>query len=103
RPLDDPARLVAESIAIAPYLYRAKVRVAAPSDDVRRRVEPSVAMVRPDGARASTVEVGAETLEWIAGYLVELGWEFEVLEPGELRVYVAELGWRLAQAHGATR
>ena len=100
RPLDDPAGMVAESIAIAPYLHQAKVRVAAPSDEVWRRVDPGVAVVRADGARASLVELGAETLEWIAGYLVELGWDFEVLEPVELRDHVAALGRRLAEANG---
>jgi predicted DNA-binding transcriptional regulator YafY len=100
RPLEDPARMVAESIAIAPYLYRAKVRIPAPSDEVWRRVDPGVAVVKPDGARISIVELGAETLEWIAGYLVELGWDFEVLEPLELRDHVAALGRRLAEANG---
>jgi predicted DNA-binding transcriptional regulator YafY len=100
RPLEDPARLVAESIAIAPYLYQAKVRVAAPSDEVGRRVDPAAAVVKPDGAGASLVELGAERLEWIAGYLVEQGWDFEVLEPVELRDYVTALGRRLSEAHG---
>jgi hypothetical protein len=46
------------------------------------------------------VELGAERLEWIAGYLVEQGWDFEVLEPVALRDYVTALGRRLSEAHG---
>jgi hypothetical protein len=50
--------------------------------------------------RASLVVLGAERLEWIAGYLVEQGWDFEVLEPVEQRHYVTALGRRPSEAHG---
>jgi predicted DNA-binding transcriptional regulator YafY len=103
RPLQDAARLVAESIAVAPYLIQAKVRVKAPADEVGRVVSPNVAVVKPAGARTSTLELGAESLEWIAGYLVELGLDFEVKEPPELREYMATLGFRLAAAHDRNR
>jgi predicted DNA-binding transcriptional regulator YafY len=102
RPLADAAQLVAESIAIAPYLYQAKVRVDAPADEVRRRVRTDVGVVKPAGARGTVLEVGAETLEWLAGYLVELGFDFEVEEPLELRQYVGTVAARLAARHGDT-
>jgi predicted DNA-binding transcriptional regulator YafY len=105
RPLDDPARLVAESIAVAPYRYQARVRVRAPAGEVGSRVAPSVAVITPEGPEAGgptgacILELGAESLDWIAGYLVELGLDFEVLEPPELRDHLAQLGLRLVGAH----
>jgi predicted DNA-binding transcriptional regulator YafY len=99
RDLADPARLVAESIAVAPYLYRARARVAAPAAEVSRRVAPDIAVVTPDGRGHAILELGAETLEWIASELVGLGLDFEVLEPEELRKLLADLGARLIQAH----
>jgi predicted DNA-binding transcriptional regulator YafY len=99
RPLADAARLVAESIAVAPYLYQARVRVSAPAIEVRARVHGDVAVVRPDNEGA-ILELGADRLEWLAGYLVELGLDFQVEEPGELRDYLATLGHRLADRHG---
>ncbi len=99
RELADPARLVAESIAIAPYLYRARARVAAPAAEVALRVAPDVGVVTPDGPDHALLELGAETLEWIASELVGLGLDFEVLEPEELRELLADLGARLIRAH----
>jgi predicted DNA-binding transcriptional regulator YafY len=103
RPLADPAQLVAASIAVAPYLYQARVRVRAPAAEVRRRLRGDVGVVRTVGDGAAVVELGAETLEWLAGYLVELGLDFEVEEPAELRDYLAALGRRLAERHGGMR
>ena len=71
-------------------------------DDLHRhaKLHPGVAVIKPDGARTCIVELGAERLKWIAGYLVELGWDFEVLEPAELREHAAALGRRLSEANG---
>jgi predicted DNA-binding transcriptional regulator YafY len=99
RSLADPARLVAESIALAPYLYQARVRVEATADEVLHRVSTNVGVVSADGAKGSILELGADSLEWIASRLVGLGLDFEVVEPLELRAFMAEIGDRLARAH----
>jgi predicted DNA-binding transcriptional regulator YafY len=99
RPLDDPARLVSESIALAPYLIQARIKVAAPATEVARRVPADMGVVKAAGARSSILHLGAESLEWIAGYLVGTGLEFEVAEPVELRDYLAAVGNRLVAAH----
>jgi predicted DNA-binding transcriptional regulator YafY len=99
RPLDDPARLVSESIALAPYLVQARIKVSASAEEVARRVPADIGVVEPAGATTSTLQLGAENLEWIAGYLVGTGFDFEVAEPVELRDYLAALGARLATAH----
>jgi predicted DNA-binding transcriptional regulator YafY len=102
RALADAAQLVAESIAVAPYLFQARVRIEAPAAEVRRRVPGEVGLVKPAGAGAAWLELGADTLPWLAGYLVELGLDFEVEDPPELRDYLATVGRRLAERHGGT-
>ena len=99
RPLGDAAQLVAESIALAPYLVQATVRVAAPFEEVARRVPASLAVLKPDGPAATLLEIGADELEWIAGRMVGYGLDFEVLAPPELRDYLAGLGRKLVSAH----
>lgn len=98
RPLEDPARLVAEAISLSLYSHRVVVRVAARAEVVARRVGPSVGTVRSDGKGAEVV-IGADDFDWVAGYLIGLGLDFEVLEPSELRDHLARLGSRLSAAH----
>jgi predicted DNA-binding transcriptional regulator YafY len=101
RRLDDPAAFVNESIAVAPYLHQATVRVAASAEALTQEVSPDAGVVKALGPDACLLELGAESLEWIAGYLVGLGVDFEVLDPAELRVYLAKLGTRLNRTHRA--
>lgn len=99
RVLADPAAFVSQSISVAPYLLRATARLAVPAEQVIHLVAPNVAVLTPSGPEECLLEVGADSLEWIAGYLVGLGIAFRVEEPPELRAYLAELGGRLAIAH----
>jgi predicted DNA-binding transcriptional regulator YafY len=98
RPLADPGRMVAEAITTSQYVYRAVVRVKAPAGEVARMVYPQTGMVEADG-QESVVSLGADELNWIAGYFVQLGLDFEVIEPPELRAHCAALGQQLRAAH----
>jgi predicted DNA-binding transcriptional regulator YafY len=98
RPLDDPARMVAEAISTAGYAHRAVVLVKAPTEDVVQLIPPYVGVTEPDGIHTK-VELGYDDFEWLAGYLIGLGPDFEVIEPLELRRYIATLGGRLRRAH----
>lgn len=100
RPLVDPARLVAEAVAISTYSYKAVVRVRAPAEELSRLVPAHVGIVRPDGSDA-VLELGADGPVWLAGYLVGLGFEFEVIAPQTLREHFARLGQWLQDAHVA--
>jgi predicted DNA-binding transcriptional regulator YafY len=42
--------------------------------------------------------MGADSLEWAAGFLAGLGADFRVVRPDELRAQLGELGARLARA-----
>jgi predicted DNA-binding transcriptional regulator YafY len=100
RPLEegfDPAAHVLRMLARLPYEWRIEVRVAAPIDDVRRRVSPTLGELAEDGDR-TRLELGADSLEWAAGFLAGLGADFEVIRPPELRAELRGLAERLARA-----
>ena len=102
RPLADPARMVAEGITAAPYRHKAVVAVRAASEDLARIVDPYVGVLEGEGAQTK-LEIGFDDLDWVAGYLVGLGLEFEVIEPGELRKHMSTLGTRLRRVHRQLR
>jgi predicted DNA-binding transcriptional regulator YafY len=100
RQLDDAGRLVANAIAAAPYRYQAEVKVYAGVEEVARRVPPHIGDCRAEDGHV-LVRIGADELDWVAGYIVGLGFEFEAVAPGELREMLASLGRRLVRRHGA--
>jgi predicted DNA-binding transcriptional regulator YafY len=98
RPPDfDPAAHVVRMLARMPYEWRIEVLLDAPLDEMRRRVSPAVAELAADGDR-TRLELGADTLEWAAGWLAGLGADFEVVRPDELRASIGGLAERLARA-----
>lgn len=95
----DAAEFVGEAITTAPYRVQATVAVAAPADVVRRRVLPTVGVVRPSGGEACVLTVGGDDPDALVGHLVLMGLPFEVLGPPELRDRVRALGARLVGDH----
>jgi predicted DNA-binding transcriptional regulator YafY len=93
----DPAAHVVRMLARLPYEWRIEVRVDAPIEDVRRRVSPTFGELTEDGD-GTRLELGADSLEWAAGFLAGLGAEFRVIRPDELRGHVRGLAERLARA-----
>jgi predicted DNA-binding transcriptional regulator YafY len=98
RKLDDAARLVSEALSATAYRYQVVVRVDAPAATVRKAVSPHVATVEDAGDHA-LLRTGADEMDWVAGYLIGLGFPFEVLHPPELGDWLCALGARLISAH----
>jgi predicted DNA-binding transcriptional regulator YafY len=98
RTLDDPGRMVAEGVARVSHDVTAVVRVVAPFQEVAGRVQASVGVVSEEGG-ATVLRVWADSLGWLLGYLVNLGYEFELLEPLEWRRSLAALGVKVGTAH----
>jgi predicted DNA-binding transcriptional regulator YafY len=99
--LDDPpdaAALVERGMAVGAYSVQVTVRVAATPAEVHQFVPSTVAITQPDGD-GSRLTVGADTFEWIAGFLVGLPWPFEVLDPPEIRKALRKLSLRIARDH----
>ena len=100
--LEDPpdaAALVSSGVSISPYRFAARIRFTTTADDLRLRVPPTVGVVDPDGPDHSTLSTGADSLDALAGHIISLGLEFEVLEPPELRERLGAIGAHLVEAH----
>jgi predicted DNA-binding transcriptional regulator YafY len=98
RPLADAARLVAEGLTIARYAHQAVVSLKAPLADAARLISPYTGVVAREGDH-TRLQLGFDDLDWVAGYLIGLGLEFEVIEPDELRRHISTLGERLRRVH----
>jgi len=98
RPLSDPARMVADGIARVAYDIAAVAVVHAPLAEVAERIPPSFGTVAEEDGR-TVVRLGADSLNWLVGYLLGLGWRFELLEPPQWRQDLLDLVDRLAADH----
>lgn len=94
----DPASYVQRAVTVAGYRYRARVRVHAPVEDVRRATTASTVTVEPVDDATCLLLTGSDSLYALALHLGLLGWDFEVLEPPELREALATLGARFTNA-----
>ncbi len=98
RPLADAARMVAEGLTTARYAHQAVVSLKAPLADAARLISPYTGVVAREGDH-TRLQLGFDDLDWVAGYLIGLGLEFEVIEPDELRRHISTLGERLRRVH----
>jgi predicted DNA-binding transcriptional regulator YafY len=94
----DPAAYVQRAVTVAPYRYRARVRVQASAEEVRRATTASTVTVEPVDEATCLLLTGSDSLYALALHLGLLGWDFEVLEPAELRQAMATLAQRFTRA-----
>ena len=91
--------MVAEGLATARYTNLAVISVKAPLEDAARLISPYTGVLEQEGEH-TRVQLGFDDMTWVAGYLIGLGLEFEVIEPYELRRHMSALGERLRHVHG---
>jgi predicted DNA-binding transcriptional regulator YafY len=96
----DAAAHVVRMLARLPYEWRIEVYVDAPIEEIARRVPPTLGELAT-AEEGTRLELGADSLEWAAGFLAGLGADFRVVRPDELRGHLRELGQRLALAAGS--
>jgi predicted DNA-binding transcriptional regulator YafY len=94
----DPAAYVQRAVTVAPHRYRARVRVQASAEEVRRATTASTVTVEPVDEATCLLLTGSDSLYALALHLGLLGWDFEVLEPAELRQALATLAQRFTRA-----
>ena len=94
----DPAAYVQRAVTVAPYRHRARVRVLAPAEEVRQATTTTSATVEDLDDHSCLLLSGSDSLHALAVHLGILPWDFEVLEPAELRDAVAEVAARLGRA-----
>lgn len=99
RPRDSPdaGEFVHRAISQAVYKYVARIRIAAPYDEIVARVPPSAGTVEPDGD-GCIVTAGADDHTWLLTYVAAMNVNFQVLEPAELKAVAADLAERLSAA-----
>jgi predicted DNA-binding transcriptional regulator YafY len=100
RALSDPRQIVSRAISATGYRYRAIVKFTASVEDISRRVSPNVGSVTENGGVA-VLETGVDDAVWLTGYLIGLGFPFEVVSPPELRDGVLAICDGVARAHGS--
>jgi predicted DNA-binding transcriptional regulator YafY len=97
---DEAARYVQRSAGTATWRYRARIRVHAPSDQMRALL-PLAVSVSEDGADHCVIEVGSDTPHELALYIGLVDADFEILDPPDLAtafIRLAERYQRAAQA-----
>ena len=92
---------VERALASVPWPFMATVRLDLTVDEARRRIGPTVGVLEPDGP-GTRLRVGGDDAAWIARFLAELGCDFEVIEPVELKDALVELSKRLDRMARAT-
>jgi predicted DNA-binding transcriptional regulator YafY len=98
----DAAAFVADSVAAAPYRYRARVLVRASVHTVAERVPPTTGILEAVDHQTCLLTTGADSLTLMAMHLAILGHDFTVLEPAELIAETGILADRLRRAHRAS-
>ncbi|MFP5313865.1 MAG: helix-turn-helix transcriptional regulator [Actinomycetes bacterium] len=101
-PADDLAAYVQRSITRSPYRHDILVRVAAPVADIAQLVPPNVAEIEDDDGDATLMRFGADSLDWPLMHVVALGFDFEIIEPPELREHAVAAAGRLMRVVGST-
>lgn len=99
----DAAALVSESVSVAPYRHRARIRVHAPVEEVAALVPATVGVLEATDDGATVLTTGANDLDAIALHLGVLGLGFTVLEPVELIERLRVLADRLTANHPRPR
>jgi len=94
---------VSDSLTRAPYRYQATILFHAPLEKVAQTTTPTAGRLEARDEQSCLYYTGAEALDTIAVYIALKGIDFEVLEPPELREFVADLGTRLSRAAAGGR
>jgi predicted DNA-binding transcriptional regulator YafY len=99
-PGGDLAAYVSRSISTAAYPFSARVIIHAPRAQVAQRVSPLTARIEALDDRRCVLESGGGSLAGLALHIAMLGYEFEVIDPPELRDHLRELAARMQRAAG---
>jgi predicted DNA-binding transcriptional regulator YafY len=94
----DAASMVANALSMLPYGLVAEVMLRAEPSQAAMVIPRTVGSLEP-AEGGTRFRVGANEIEWIARYLVTLPFEFEVIDPPELRAALRALGRHLQKSH----
>ena len=95
----DAALLVSRGIASVTYPVYTTVRLPLSLDRALRVVPPTIGTHVPDGPDATVVEIGGNTADRLAAYLLGLGTALTVLTPDEVREALVHRARALLEAN----
>jgi predicted DNA-binding transcriptional regulator YafY len=96
-PPRDAASYVSQSVSSSPYRYQAVLRVHAPLAEVSQRTSPTASRLEAVDEHTTMLYAGANSLDELTLYIGLKGFDFDVLEPAELRTHIADLAARLSR------
>jgi predicted DNA-binding transcriptional regulator YafY len=102
-PSDDLVRWVTTSLSSSPYRHRARVLLHASQAEVASRIGAFEGVVEPVSATRCILQTGAHSLDGLAVHVALLGFDFDVIEPVELRSHLARIGRRMSRAGVASK
>jgi len=97
-PAEDLAAYVSRGVAAARERYRARVLLHAPRAAVADRVPQWAGTLETIDERSTLLHAVSDWLGGLAVYIAQIGVDFEVLDPPELREEVRSLAERFARA-----
>jgi len=97
-PEPDIAAYVARGISAIRDRHQAVVLLRAPIAEAAPRVPAGAGTLEALDEHSCVLRVGSDWLGWLVAFVVEIGLDFEVLEPPELVRRIGELAARLARA-----
>ncbi|MCI0544968.1 MAG: YafY family transcriptional regulator [Actinobacteria bacterium] len=96
----DPVELVTRGIAVDVWVHRAVIELGVPLEVAARHVPRTVGTLESIDDGSSRLVIGADELDWLARFLLNLGLPFNVVEPEELRSELATVGRTLVATYG---
>ncbi|MEQ7124180.1 YafY family protein [Actinopolymorpha sp. B11F2] len=96
----DAAALVLESTKLAVYRYEARILLDLAHEKAARAFRGRIVEPAPHGR--SILRVAADDLASLASYAAGLSYDFEVLDPPELRTEVRRRAWEIAARHAGS-
>lgn len=97
-PGGDAVAHVLRGVGSTAWSHPARVRLHAPAATLAERLTPAAGVLSDDGPDACVLETGGSSMTHLAGFLLSLDVEVEVLDPPELRDVIARAGERAARA-----
>src|SRR5690606_24141004 len=96
----DPIDMVHRGTAIDAYGMKASVILGVSLDRARRMIPATVGALERVGQDRTRLTIGADSLEWLARFILNLPFPLEVEEPEDLKVLLAGTGRDLVEAYG---
>ncbi|MFB9322052.1 helix-turn-helix transcriptional regulator [Cryptosporangium minutisporangium] len=100
-PAEDLARYLEVALTRVPYRYEAVLVLHGAPDDVRAEVPEWLGTVEERGPDRCQLRIGSDDLDQLAVWVSTFGFEFEVVEPDELRTHLRTLATRMHRAADA--